>query len=126
MECEVEYVPQLLGINVLYRVCQYLRGDVPLSYLRDWQVDMWLNRTMCNAAECCFLQRFEGLYHERGTLSEIRKAAGERDDSEDIFKQSLHKMIGGVSLDCGTTGSLGGAFSGVEARQESNLAHTKI
>lgn len=104
---EVYQRPILLSVNVLYRVCQYLRGDVPLGYLRDWQVDLWLNCQMCNSADAFFLQRFEGLHFEYGMYKKMRLEAndGKPDDSEDIFKRELHELIGALPTNLEPTGS---------------------
>jgi hypothetical protein len=99
---EVKTEPVLLGVNFLYRVIQYLRGDVPLSYLRDWQVDLRLNSKICNAAELYFLQVFEGRYAE---LTDFQPAEKHKGEAEEIFKRQLHALIGGLSPDGAQTGT---------------------
>lgn len=94
--------PVLLSIDLIYRVCQYLRGDVPLSYLRDWTVDMRLNSKMLSNADSWFLQMFEGRYAE---YCDFPAPSSDARDADEFFKMQLHELIGAPALNFEQTGT---------------------
>ena len=103
MNIEIEVEPELLSVNLLYHVCQYLCGDVPLWNFRDWEFGMFLERKSGPVADACFYQYFEGRYAEYGLLTDRPKP--DYFSRDEWLKLELHKLIGAQMPNLEPTGT---------------------